>query len=66
MKKPQRRFSSRQGQWLSMVREHNAILLRDGENPSDYPDKPVAFETPNFGFILSAPIQGSRRVLVKF
>ena len=51
--------------WMNMVRQHNAVLLRDGENPEDYPEKAVAYETLNFGWILSAP-HGQRKVLVQY
>jgi hypothetical protein len=54
-------------QWLRMINNHKAVQLKDGENPSDYPDSPVAYETLNFGWILSKPnIYGKRSVLVQF
>ena len=55
------------GEWLRMCTEHNARVLRNGENPTDYPTEPVAFETLNFGWILSKPDGlGNRQVLVQF
>ena len=53
-------------EWLALVAQHGAILLKDGENPSDYPNDPVAYETLNLGWILSKPIGGTRKVLVQF
>lgn len=72
MKKPQRIYGSRKtnsvyGIWLDMIQKHTAIRLSNGQSPSDFPNNPVAFETLNFGWILSAPdVDGKRRVLVQF
>ena len=53
--------------WLALISDHNARRLQDGENPADYPDEPVAYETRNFGWILSKPDHlGKRVVLVKY
>lgn len=54
-------------QWKAHVKEHKARVLRNGENPSDYPTRAVAYETANFGWILSRPdIDGKRHILVQF
>lgn len=76
MKKPQRVFSTEEQrrrwpniewEWQAHIREHNAITLKNGENPSDYPNNPVAYETLNFGWILSRPgTNGKRHILVQF
>lgn len=52
--------------WLRMIHEYNAVQLKNGENPQDYPSEPVAFETLNFGWILSTPVNGVRKVLVQY
>jgi len=53
--------------WLAHIANHNAVVLKDGENPEDYPTRAVAYETPNFGWVLSAPdIDGKRHIMVQF
>lgn len=71
MKQPQRVYGSPKTNsvfhiWLSKCKHANAQVLKNGENPSDYPDKAVAFETLNFGWIWSAPIAGQRHLIEKF
>jgi hypothetical protein len=72
VKQPQRVYStpatnSVHHEWMSMVRDHNARILKNGESPQDYPTEPVAYETLNFGWILSRPDpSGHRHVLVQF
>jgi hypothetical protein len=72
VKKPQRVYSSpiwnsTHWEWMSLVREHKARVLKNGENPIDYPNEAVAFETRNFGWILSKPNDdGKRRILVQY
>jgi hypothetical protein len=76
MKQPQRVYSTPESrnqwpnieaQWQAMIRAHHARVLKDGENPSDFPTEPVAFETLNFGWVLSAPdIHGKRHTLEQF
>lgn len=71
VKQPQRVFGSPTTNsvyhiWLDMCREHNARRLKNGENPQDYPNEAIAFETLNFGWILSKPINGIRRILVQY
>lgn len=57
--------------WKRLVKEHNAVLLTDrplieASKRSD-PTRPIAFETLNFGWILSAKDEnGFRRILVKY
>jgi hypothetical protein len=70
MRKPRRVYATDKGtpehrEWLSLIKKHNAVVLKNGENPADYPNDAVAFESPNFGWILSKPNEG-RRILVKF
>lgn len=67
MNKPQRVYSTKQDPfWAGKIKEHNAVVLKNGENPSDYPDRAVAFETQNFGWIMSAPHQGARRIVLQY
>ena len=71
MKKPRRIYGSPKNNsvyhiWLNMIKQHKAVQLKNGESPSDYPDNAVAFETLNFGWILSIPIHGKRSVLVQY
>jgi hypothetical protein len=36
-------------------------------NPEDYPNQAVAYETLNFGWVLSRPdIEGHRHIMVQF
>lgn len=57
--------------WNKLIKQHNAVLLT--ERPlteackrSD-PARPIAFETLNFGWILSAKDEnGFRHILVKY
>jgi hypothetical protein len=67
MNKPRRVYSDGKYDpfWANKIKEYNAVVLKNGENPSDYPDRAVAFETRNFGWIMSAP-QGLRRILLQY
>lgn len=71
MKHPQRVFGSKEtntmyGEWLSLCKRHNARRLQNGESPTDYPLEPVAYETLNFGWILSKPdLKGQRSIIVQ-
>jgi hypothetical protein len=74
MKQPQRVFSKPgnrasdiENEWRRLVTKYDAVVLKDGENPTDYPTREVAYETETFGWILSKPNEeGKRRVLEKF
>jgi hypothetical protein len=41
----------------------NLVVLKNGESPADYPDSPVAFETRDFGWVLSISENGTRKIL---
>lgn len=54
--------------WLAQIAKHNAIFVRRISEAARYPDRAIAFETENFGWILSAQ-QGpnnTRTVLLKY
>jgi hypothetical protein len=62
--KPENRASHIENEWRRLVTKYDAVVLKDGENPSDYPTKAVAYETKNFGWIFSKPNeQGKRKFL---
>lgn len=53
--------------WQSQINKHSARVLANGENPEDYPQQAVAFETLNFGWIMSLPnSEGVRTILLKW
>jgi hypothetical protein len=53
--------------WMNQIKKHKAVLIPKGEPASNYPDKPIAFETMNFGWILSEIKEdGKRQVLLKY
>lgn len=72
-KKPQRQYAKATSYdftlatWARMCRDYNAHILKNGESPSDFPNEAVAFETRNFGWILSKPDKdGYRRISVQW
>jgi hypothetical protein len=70
IKRPQRvynTFSPNHPQWEALIQSHSARTLQNGESPQDFPNEAVAYETLNFGWILSRPdIHGKRAILVQF
>ncbi len=53
--------------WKGAIRQHNAVIVKKLEDAEKYPDRVVAFESRNFGWILSAKKEsGFRTILLKY
>ena len=53
--------------WSRLIAKHNAIVIKSFAEGKKYPDRAIAFETRNFGWIWSARDEhGSRHILEKY
>lgn len=54
--------------WLRQIAKHDAVVIATLADAKNHPDRAVALETRNFGWILSArdEAKGGRAVLLKY
>lgn len=53
--------------WHMLIKKHNAIVIKKFGEAKRFPDRAVAFETQNFGWIWSAKdSNGQRHVLEQY
>lgn len=58
---------SRDTWWLNQIKKHDAVYITALKAAPRFPDRAVAFETRNFGWILSARnAAGHRTILLKY
>lgn len=61
------RKASTDAWWLTQIAAHDAIVIDSLTLAGRYPDRAIAFETRNFGWILSArDKRGVRHILLKY